>query len=561
MAAAPASPSAAAHSRVKVASVSSLVTEDILQTLFGCLGQVTDLRLYPSHTEDGVQECQVEFADPSAALTALHLTGTDLGDRTLFVTITAKTLTPHPLPSTPSLITNSLPSSSHFGATISPATVDMLTRNPNINPSILQFDPQKADEISRTVYIGNISTAIGEPELRAYFISCGEIVAVKMAGDQGQVHRYAFMEFANQEAAAKALQLNGMMVGERPVKVNFAKNSITKPVKRPDGPILNDPAMRRVAEAQAAIAKKYSADDEQSDVKTEITEDLKTDVKSETLKVVHLESRSASRKRSVDRGWNRDRDRSRGMHSRCLYMGCLHHRKPLLLSYQIGGLLVAGAFRVPQHTIAGAGIPGLDLAPARDPHTADIDIAHVRGIDHTVVTTSVAIMSAGAIAKAIMKAMIKYIHLAEAEKTIQTAKNDIDFVVAEMNAHQQSRAKRDVDANASESDSTAAAAGTPSRSSRRRARVEKSNRRLTDEASDTSPRPKEREETRSRSSKTARDMLPPEDTCPVKQDTPTIKKEATRSRSSETGRDSLHSGDIQSLKHETPTVEKESPMN
>ncbi|KAI8922121.1 hypothetical protein DFJ77DRAFT_12415 [Powellomyces hirtus] len=560
MAAAPTSPSAAAHSRVKVASVSSLVTEDILQTLFGCLGQVTDLRLYPSHTEDGVQECQVEFADPSAAQTALHLTGTDLGDRTLFVTITAETLTPHPLPSTPSLITNTLPSSSHFGATISPAAVDMLTRNPNINPSILQFDPQKADEISRTVYMGNISTAIGEPELRAYFISCGEIVAVKMAGEQGQVHRYAFMEFANQEAAAKALQLNGMMVGERPVKVNFAKNSITKPVKRPDGPILNDPAMRRVAEAQAAIAKKYSADDEQSEVKTEIKEDLKTDVKSETLKVVHLESRSASRKRSVDRGWNRDRDRSRDRRSprrRRVSRSPTYDRRRRH-SRSRSRSRSRSPYRRYRHRSRSR-----DRSYRRDDERRYYERRRDRQSDHES-NDQVHSPRRSREDDPDRKKRHRLRSSRDERATTVSAGGDSEIPstpAVDVSGKKRSRAKRDDDANASESDSTAAAAGTPSRSSRRRARVEKSNRRLTDETSDTSPRPKEREETRSRSSKTARDMLPPEDTCPVKQDTPTIKKEATRSRSSETVRDSLHSEDIQSVKHETPTVEKESPVN
>ncbi|KAI8817067.1 uncharacterized protein EV422DRAFT_263826 [Fimicolochytrium jonesii] len=273
---------------VKVAGVSSLVTEDVLKPLFEFLGQVNEVKLYPSPSNDGLQECQVAFEDPTAAQSALHLTGTDLGDRTLFVTITGK--------ATPSLGATITASPAIRTPTVAEA---LLARNPNINASILQFDPVKAEEIARTVYIGNLSITTTEEELRALFAPCGEIAHVKMAGDSsGQLTRFAFMEFATQEAAAKALPLNGAGLGDRLIKVNYSKNAINKAPKKPD--VMLDPAMRRVAEAQAAIAKKYGNEDEGASATTPVPSE-----------VAPVSRRRRSRSRSVDTRWRRDRDLSR----------------------------------------------------------------------------------------------------------------------------------------------------------------------------------------------------------------------------------------------------------
>ncbi|KAJ3292483.1 Protein srek1IP1 [Borealophlyctis nickersoniae] len=224
----------ASATAVKVANLSSLVTEEILKELFSILGPVTDLQLYPSPHGDG-QESVIEFGDAMAAITALHLTGTELGDRTLFVTNVANPAIMRPK---------------------SPATVaGISSRNPNINPTILHFDPAKAEEISRTIYIGNISTLVSEEKLTEIFAACGPVAYVKMAGDPSQQSRFAFMEFATQEAATEALNLNGMTIGDRALKVNHSKNAINKAPKKPD--MQQDAAMRRVREAQMRIANKY----------------------------------------------------------------------------------------------------------------------------------------------------------------------------------------------------------------------------------------------------------------------------------------------------------------
>ncbi|KAJ3164979.1 Protein srek1IP1 [Geranomyces variabilis] len=243
----------ASRNLVRAVGISALATEHILHTLFSFLGTVRELKLSQSPTEPGVQNALIEFEDPAAAVAALHLTGTQLGDRALFVTISTQ-LPQQP----PSLV---IPAATGSGGLAHTAPLSAtspsgtpLFRNPNLTATILHHDPQKADEISRTIYIGNIPHEASEADLRATFAACGDIIAVKIAGDAHQTSRFAFMEFATEEAAGKAMLLNGVVVRDRAVKVNFSKNTIAK-TPRVDSA---DPAMRRVAEAQAAIRRKYT---------------------------------------------------------------------------------------------------------------------------------------------------------------------------------------------------------------------------------------------------------------------------------------------------------------
>ncbi|KND02937.1 hypothetical protein, variant [Spizellomyces punctatus DAOM BR117] len=252
----------ASGTTVKVANVSSYVTEELLKQLFEIIGTVRNFDLHPSPHNDGLQECEVEFGDATSAITALHLTGTDLGDRTLFVTT---------------------------GGTDLPAPIN------------------KAEEIARTVYVGNINSNVTEEDVRQCFGGCGPIAHVKMAGDPGQVTRFAFVEFITQEGASEALKQNGIMLGDRALKVNHSKNAINKTPKKLES--FSDPAMKLVAEAQAAIAKKYGSERDSEDMSVDGDRDRRS---------MHRRSRSRSRSKPSERyrprrspSYDRRRRRSR----------------------------------------------------------------------------------------------------------------------------------------------------------------------------------------------------------------------------------------------------------
>lgn len=46
----------------------------------------------------------------------------------------------------------------------------------------------------------------------------GDVKFVRMAGDETQPTRFAFVEFMEQDSVARALTFNGVMFGDRPLK-------------------------------------------------------------------------------------------------------------------------------------------------------------------------------------------------------------------------------------------------------------------------------------------------------------------------------------------------------
>ncbi|CAG8558073.1 949_t:CDS:2 [Diversispora eburnea] len=238
---------------VKVANISPLVSEPILKELFEYLGEVENINLYNSPHGDGVQECMIEFRETESAITALHLTGVEIGGRSLMVSSTTLNVNtssyqtqlpilpqilpqtispPRPLPTKQPQSMPTRPIISPLALSFSATSLAALRANPSISPTVAQFDPAKAEEISRTVYIGNINSSISEPELTQFFSACGPVAYVKMAGDPAQPTRFAFLEFATFEGAQAAMQMNGVMLA----------------------------TMRRVREAQLRIANRLNTD-------------------------------------------------------------------------------------------------------------------------------------------------------------------------------------------------------------------------------------------------------------------------------------------------------------
>ena len=55
-------------------------------------------------------------------------------------------------------------------------------------------------------------------QLLEFFKQVGDVKFVRMAGDETQPTRFAFVEFIEQDSVARALTFNGVMFGDRPLK-------------------------------------------------------------------------------------------------------------------------------------------------------------------------------------------------------------------------------------------------------------------------------------------------------------------------------------------------------
>ncbi|KAM9735178.1 splicing regulatory glutamine/lysine-rich protein 1 isoform 5-T6 [Menidia menidia] len=165
-------------------------------------------------------------------------------------------------------------------------------------PLVGNVDPSKIDEIRRTVYVGNLNSQTTTAEqLLEFFKQVGDVKFVRMAGDETQPTRFAFVEFVEQDSVARALTFNGVMFGDRPLKVNHSNNAIVKPPELTPQAAAKEleSVMKRVREAQSTIAAAI--------------EPAETPVRSSSRSMRLRRSRSRSHSRSR-------RKRSRSKHSR-----------------------------------------------------------------------------------------------------------------------------------------------------------------------------------------------------------------------------------------------------
>ncbi len=88
------------------------------------------------------------------------------------------------------------------------------------------------------LYVGNFPYSVTEDQLRVLFSEYGQITDLAMIMDRetGRPKGFAFITFAAQQAAEKALEQNGRDLGGRPLKVNMAmERDASRGSSRPGG--------------------------------------------------------------------------------------------------------------------------------------------------------------------------------------------------------------------------------------------------------------------------------------------------------------------------------------
>jgi len=80
------------------------------------------------------------------------------------------------------------------------------------------------------LYVGNFPFSVDEAQLREPFSDYGEISELAMITDRetGRSKGFAFITFATQQAAEKALELDGKDLGGRKLRVNIAQERESK---------------------------------------------------------------------------------------------------------------------------------------------------------------------------------------------------------------------------------------------------------------------------------------------------------------------------------------------
>ncbi|KAK1277369.1 Nucleolin 2 [Acorus gramineus] len=103
--------------------------------------------------------------------------------------------------------------------------VKMVDGAPSANSNIKPQTPaaQKTGG-SKTLFAGNLSYDVEKGHVEEFFKECGEVVDVRLSFDhEGNFKGYGHVEFATEEVAAKALELNGQELLGREIRLDMAR--------------------------------------------------------------------------------------------------------------------------------------------------------------------------------------------------------------------------------------------------------------------------------------------------------------------------------------------------
>lgn len=76
------------------------------------------------------------------------------------------------------------------------------------------------------IFVGNLAYSLTEGDISGFFNQCGHVVNVVLPLDREtqRPRGFAFVTLADQETLKKCLDLNGQVLGGRPVVVNVANS-------------------------------------------------------------------------------------------------------------------------------------------------------------------------------------------------------------------------------------------------------------------------------------------------------------------------------------------------
>uniref|UniRef100_A0A1B6FN86 RRM domain-containing protein n=1 Tax=Cuerna arida TaxID=1464854 RepID=A0A1B6FN86_9HEMI len=266
---------------VQITNIAPQATKDQMQTLFGFLGKIEDIRLYPTIRDVSVpvqsRICYVKFFDPTCVGVAQHMTNTVFIDRALIVTpyqssageipdeyraldIAAQAnIVPGLYPSDPKLpphVTNQIEG-------IPPNQVitthdPLLVSNglPPYPPLPVTYDARRIEEIRRTLLVINIDNSISAQQLIDFFGTAGDVKYIRFCTRDNDSNRYALIEFSEQSSIIPGLKMNGTELAGKMIQVYHATQAIAKPMAKSNEAAQREieEAMTRVKEAQSLIS-------------------------------------------------------------------------------------------------------------------------------------------------------------------------------------------------------------------------------------------------------------------------------------------------------------------
>ncbi|GJQ79153.1 hypothetical protein Trydic_g5405 [Trypoxylus dichotomus] len=261
---------------VQVTNIAPQATKDQMQTLFGYLGKIEDIRLYPTIRDVScpVQSriCYIKFIEASTVGIAQHMTNTVFIDRALIVIPVQNgeipdeyyalemtkngTIVPGLCPTEPKLPPNVVNSVSGIGTEQVIITTDPHLQANNLPlypPLPANYDSVKIEEVRRTILIHNIDPTITTDELVSFFSKAGEIKYFRTCTRTSDNTNHLLVEFSEQPSILEALKYNGKEFKGKILKITHATQAISKPQAKS-----NEIAQREIEEAMSQAKEAQS---------------------------------------------------------------------------------------------------------------------------------------------------------------------------------------------------------------------------------------------------------------------------------------------------------------
>lgn len=226
---------------IQVTNIAPQATRDQMQALFGYLGKIDDIRLYPTVRDVlcPVQSriCYVKYYDSATVNVAQHMTNTVFIDRALIVIPMQSGEIPDEHKALEMSSNGTLvPGLSTVEPRLPPHIINTLEGFPpnqiiqSHDPKMVSaglppypplpatYDSRKIEEIRRTVLVSDV-TALTSQQLIDHFCQAGEVKYLRFSERDGDSAKYALIEMSEQENIIKALQLNGSSIEGHVLKV------------------------------------------------------------------------------------------------------------------------------------------------------------------------------------------------------------------------------------------------------------------------------------------------------------------------------------------------------
>ncbi|KAF5269811.1 hypothetical protein FQR65_LT05857 [Abscondita terminalis] len=255
---------------VQVTNIAPQATKDQMQTLFGYLGKIDDIRLYPTIRDVScpVQSriCYIKFMESSTVGIAQHMTNTVFIDRALIVIPVQNgdipdeyfalemtrngTIVPGLCAAEPNLPAHVVNSVTNLGAGQVIVTYDPKLEAsglPSYPPLPSNYDSHKIEEIRRTLLMIDIDPSIPSEEYIDFFAPAGEVKYMRQCTRASDNNTHLLLEFNDQPSIIEVLKMNGKEFQGKPIKIVHATQAIVKPQAKS-----NEAAQKEIEEAMSS---------------------------------------------------------------------------------------------------------------------------------------------------------------------------------------------------------------------------------------------------------------------------------------------------------------------